>query len=98
MARRIKKIHTASPPVKRKAVGRLDIPVDALMKLPRMEVVGNEELLIENHTGIIEYSPDDIKVAARRRVIRLTGEGLQLDGMDADNLHIKGNIKSIEFI
>ena len=98
VARRIQKIHTDPPPVKRKVVGRLDVPVDALRGLARMEIVGDGEMLIENHTGIIEYSPADVKVAAKRRIIHIKGEDLLLDGMDAENLHIKGKIKTIEFI
>ena len=35
-----------------------DLPGDVLAGLPRLELIGSREMRMENHRGILSYSPD----------------------------------------
>jgi len=73
------------------------LPQDAAAGLPRMEMTGNREFLIENCAGIIEYGPQSIRLRAGKMTVRLSGSGLELKSMMCQDLLIGGVIDSVEF-
>lgn len=66
--------------------------------MPKMNLIGNNQMLVENHRGIIEYTPSLIRVNSTVGVIRIRGDELSLRNIAADDIMISGDIKSIEFI
>lgn len=78
--------------------GILDLPVEAVMDLPHLEMSGNKEILLENCRGIIGYSDDEIRVSTGRGIIRVCGQGLTLKNLRVDSIIIDGTIHSVEFV
>lgn len=74
----------------------LDLPADAVAGLPRVELVGDKELRMENHRGILAYGDQEIHVSGGPFVIKVTGEGLELRAMTGLELLITGRITGIE--
>ena len=74
----------------------LDIPADALTGLPRMELLGDGELRMENHKGILAYGTQEIHVSGGSFVVKITGEGLELRAMTGLELLITGKIRQIQ--
>lgn len=79
-----------------RTVQALDLPADALAGLPRLELVGDKELRMENHKGILAYAPEEIHVSGGAFGVRITGRGLELRAMNALELLITGRITGIE--
>lgn len=40
----------------------LDLPEDIVLDVPKLTLIGNETMLIEEHSGIYEYSDDIIRL------------------------------------
>jgi sporulation protein YqfC len=76
----------------------LELPKDAVLDLPKLEMIGNREVLIENYKGILEYSDSVIKINASRFVVTILGRQLEIKSMAQDGIYIAGYISSIEFI
>lgn len=76
----------------------LDLPADAVAGLPHMSMVGDMELRIENHRGILAYGTEEIHVGGGRLVIRVRGRGLQLRAMNGMELLITGQILGVELM
>ena len=74
----------------------LDLPADALAGLPRLELVGDGELRMENHRGILAYGREEIHVSGGAFVIQITGQGLELRAMTGLELLITGRIAGIQ--
>ncbi|HKM38835.1 MAG TPA: sporulation protein YqfC [bacterium] len=74
----------------------LDIPADIVLDLPRVTLVGNVELTLENHRGIIEYSPARLRMALPQGELVISGQELVLVSLAQDEVIIKGYIKSLE--
>lgn len=72
-----------------------DLPADALVGLPKVELVGDRELRIENHKGILAYGTQEIHVSGGGYVLRVTGEDLELRAMTGLELLITGHITGI---
>ncbi|MBQ9535528.1 MAG: sporulation protein [Clostridia bacterium] len=75
----------------------MDLPEDVLLGLPRLDI-GGGEVLMERHRGIIDYSEECIKVAAKRQTVKISGSGLELVAMNKTQLRIRGEIAAVEFI
>jgi sporulation protein YqfC len=75
----------------------LDIPADAVAGMPRIELVGDRELRMEYHKGILAYGSDEIHISGGKLVVRVRGAGLELRSMDPTQLLITGQILSLDF-
>ncbi|MCT4565771.1 MAG: sporulation protein YqfC [Maledivibacter sp.] len=75
----------------------LEIPKDILLDLPRITFVGNLQVSIENHKGIIEYSNENIRVKMKDGIIKVSGIDLAIKTIISEEIIIAGNISSIDF-
>lgn len=73
-----------------------DLPADALAGLPRVELVGDREVRVENHRGILAYGPEEIHISGGAFVIKVVGEELKLRAMTGLELLITGRIAAIQ--
>ena len=73
-----------------------DLPGDLVAGLPRMELIGDRELRMENHKGILAYGTDEIHVSGGKLIIKIRGSNLELRAMNASELLITGEIAGID--
>ena len=78
-----------------RAADALDLPADALAGLPRVELVGDRELRMENHRGILAYGTEEIHVSGGAFVVKIAGRGLELRAMTGLELLITGEIRQV---
>lgn len=76
----------------------LELPKDIMLDLPRITLLGNLQLYIENHKGIIEYTKVKIRVNTREGVLRIMGNDLLIKNIVSEEIIICGKIHSIEFL
>ena len=62
-----------------------DLPVDVVAGLPRLELIGNRQLYLERHTGLLAYSDTQIDANTGFGVLRIRGERLTLVAMTERN-------------
>ena len=74
-----------------------DLPGELVAGLPHIEM-GQRQLLIENHQGILSYSDKMIDVNTTGHIVRVRGSGLELVAMAAEALRIGGTIEAVEFL
>ena len=73
-----------------------DLPGDVVAGLPRVELLGDRQLRMENHKGILAYGDREIHISGGSYVVKVTGEGLELRAMTGMELLITGRIAGIE--
>lgn len=76
----------------------LDLPADIVAGLPRISIVGCNEILIENHKGILLYNDTDIHIGGGNVVIKLHGDEMSVIAMNATELSITGRLLGIDFV
>ena len=72
-----------------------DLPADALAGLPKLELVGDCELRVENHKGILAYGREEIHISGGIYLIKIAGRELELRAMTGLELLITGVIRQI---
>lgn len=75
----------------------LDLPQDLFLGLPSLSMIGNREIYISNHRGILSYEEDTIVILAKTFQIHIKGRHLVIASYSKDELIIKGYIHTMEF-
>ncbi|GAB3795370.1 sporulation protein YqfC [Virgibacillus kimchii] len=76
----------------------LALPSDVVLELPRITIVGNLHVYVENHQGLITYSETELKLKSNKGYIRITGTSFVLKMMLPEEILLEGMIKEVEFI
>ncbi|NLW40239.1 MAG: sporulation protein YqfC [Tissierellia bacterium] len=74
----------------------LELPKDVVMDLPKIVVVGNIQVNISNHKGIVEYTQETLRVNSSIGLIKICGTNLELKTILSEEIIVKGNIEKIE--
>lgn len=74
-----------------------DLPGGVVSNMPRIEISGGRQVLIERHRGVLEYSRELISVNTLKNVVHIRGEGLEIRAMTAEELLISGSFFGIDF-
>ena len=86
--------------MKRKKIGKiekiLEIPQEVYSDVPKITIIGFNEMLIENFRAILEYEEFFIKIDTEKGTVNINGYKLTLEQITEDDIGIKGTIKSIE--
>lgn len=76
----------------------LEIPGDLVLDIPKLTITGREELYLENHKGIIEYSTLRMRINLSRGFLEIIGDNLEIQALMPDEMRVIGDISSIKFI
>lgn len=83
--------------IPKKIAKTLDIPEDILFDIPRITMMSNTDLRIENYKSILEYEADKITLLTKNLIIELRGTGLNITIITDDEISICGTITAINF-
>ena len=75
----------------------LDIPKDLVLDIPKITLIGKNELFLENHRGIIEYSSQRMRINLSRGFLEILGNQLEIKALLPDEIKIEGDINSCRF-
>ena len=70
---------------------------DILQNQPLIHLSGTSRLHIENHKGIIEYSPTLVRVDTTCGIFYVHGRELLVKEIDTTNILVFGEIKSMNY-
>lgn len=73
------------------------LPGEVLLDLPRLVMLGNNRMVVENHRGLLEYTEETVRIkTADSGEIRITGKGLNLLYMAKEELGLAGRFLRID--
>ncbi|TDF96734.1 sporulation protein YqfC [Paenibacillus piri] len=75
----------------------LDLPQDVAMDLPRMTMIGNVQLYIENHRGVLHFSSDRLLLAFPKGRLEVHGKELVIRAILTEEVLVEGVIGEIKF-
>ena len=84
--------------VGQEALERLELPVNLAGGVARIELLGNREVYMDRHSGVLAYTTENIDVSGGSVVVRFFGRELRLLVMTGQELRITGVIERIELV
>ena len=77
--------------------GILEIPQDIILDLPRITMLGNKQLLVENHKGIIEYTPSVVRIKLNEGELIIVGRNLILGNLQIEQILVEGTVEELKY-
>ena len=76
---------------------KLDLPKDVILNLPKITIIGNTEITIESHKGIILFERNIIKINTKVKVINIEGKNFEIVYIGDSTITISGKFKSVGY-
>ena len=73
----------------------LEIPVEVTTNIPKITLVGFDQLMIENYMGVIEYEEYLVKINTAIGIIIIEGNKMNLNQINENDVLIGGEISKI---
>ena len=77
-------------------VRALDLPQDIVFNLPKTTLIGDVQLLVENHRGLIAYTPREIRIRTARGELVVAGSRLRIGSILPQELVVDGRILHVQ--
>ena len=84
--------------LKEKIADNIEIPKEIVLDLPRVTLIGDMDIYIENVKGVIEYTDKFVRLNSSIGIISLSGCDFKIIDITTEDMCIQGKIKSIEIM
>jgi len=74
----------------------LDLPQDVALDLPRVTMIGGLQVTVENHRGILHFSPQSLRLAMDGGEMEVTGQDLTIRNIGAEEVFVEGKIMGVQ--
>lgn len=75
-----------------------EVPPEVMNDFPKIVLVGNQEISIENFSGLVEYTSQKMRMNTKCGMLVIDGIELEVRKMTADYIVIKGTIIQVGFV
>ncbi len=76
---------------------KLDLPRDILFELPKITILANNEINIENHKGVVIFEEEEIKINSNVGPISIYGKNFRILFIGGNTITLSGSFKSIVY-
>lgn len=81
--------------VGRVMVDWLGLPADVVRDLPRVVLLGREEVVVSNHRGLERYAPGRILIRSSVGAVLVEGDGLRVASITAESIRVRGRVHGV---
>lgn len=75
----------------------MEIPADLSERAALVEMIGQNELRVENYLGILEYEQDHLLLQCRDCRLEIRGEQLCIESYAREELLLRGRITQVHY-
>ncbi len=86
-----------SQKVKQVLMNSVDLPKDVMMDLPRITMIGQLHIYIENHRGLLAFSDVEIRLSLSQGQLAIKGENLVIKAILPEEILLEGVIHQVSF-
>jgi sporulation protein YqfC len=79
-------------------VNYLALPSDVILELPRITIIGQIHVYIENHLGLATYSDTVLKLKMKQGFVQITGTSFVIKMMLPEEILLEGSITDVKFL
>lgn len=84
--------------MKEKMTEILELPKEVVLNMPKLTMLGNGNLIIENYKGVVEYDDNCVRVNTTSGIIKISGEKLVIKEITSEDIMVDGWVSSMEFL
>jgi len=73
------------------------LPPEVITDQPRITIIGDYEIVIENHKGLIGYEDAFVKINTKVSPLLIEGHKLVIERMDNETIVVRGEVRSLKY-
>ncbi|SET61399.1 sporulation protein YqfC [Oceanobacillus limi] len=74
------------------------LPSDVVLELPRITIIGQLHVYIENHKGLVVFTDEELKLKTTKGYIQIKGSSFVIKMMLPEEILLEGKISDVKFI
>lgn len=82
--------------IREKVAETMELPKEIAISMPKITLYAAKEATVENYKGVIELSPENVRLYTAAGVVSLSGEALDISAITDEDITILGCIRKIE--
>ncbi|KUP06027.1 sporulation protein YqfC [Bacillus coahuilensis m2-6] len=76
----------------------MDLPQDVMMDMPRITMVGQLHIYIENHRGLLTFSDKEVRLLLKQGQLLIKGNGFVIKTILPEEILLEGTISEVFFL
>ena len=84
--------------VKQLMTKTMDLPQDVMMDLPRITMIGQLHIYIENHRGLLAFSDSEVRLMLKNGQLLIKGTSFVIKTILPEEIMLEGKIDKVYFI
>ncbi|WP_332632155.1 sporulation protein YqfC [Halalkalibacter flavus] len=77
---------------------QLQLPADVMMDLPRITMIGQLHIYIENHRGVLRFSNQELRLLLKQGQLLIKGDNFVIKTILPEELLLEGRIDQVLYI
>ncbi|XJZ26271.1 sporulation protein YqfC [Bacillota bacterium Lsc_1132] len=77
---------------------KMDLPQDVMMDLPRMTMIGQIHIYIENHRGLLAFSDKELRLLLKNGQLLIKGKSFVIKTILPEEILLEGKIEQVIYI
>lgn len=77
---------------------KMDLPQDVMMDLPRITMIGQVHIYIENHRGLLAFSDGEVRLLIKNGQLLVKGRAFVIRTILPEEILLEGKIDQVLYI
>ncbi len=77
---------------------QMQLPADVMMDLPRITMIGQLHIYIENHRGVLKFSNQELRLLLKNGQLLIKGDHFVIKTILPEELLLEGRIEQVLYI
>ncbi|CAM3811869.1 sporulation protein YqfC [Mesobacillus zeae] len=77
---------------------KMDLPQDVMMDLPRVTMIGQIHIYIENHRGLLAFSDRELRLLLKQGQLIVKGKAFVIKTIMPEEILLEGKIDQVIYI
>lgn len=77
---------------------QMQLPADVMMDLPRITMIGQLHIYIENHRGVLRFSNQELRLLLKQGQLLIKGEHFVIKTILPEELLLEGRIDQVIYL
>ncbi len=78
-------------------VNYMDLPADVIMDLPRLTMIGQLHVYIENHRGVVRFTNTELRLALKEGELVISGNQFIIKTILPEEILLEGIIEHVYY-
>ncbi len=84
--------------MRRWITNKMELPADVMMDLPRITMIGQLHIYIENHRGLLTFSDKEVRLLLKQGQLLIRGNAFVIKTILPEEIMLEGKIEHVQYI